>query len=70
MNPRQLTQLARRLQGRGLDEVDADLRRRHLDPETRVAIKVEAVRLNLAAAAARQGHTLQAGFTLATDLTR
>jgi hypothetical protein len=70
MTLRQLTQLARRLQGRGLDEVDAELRRQHLSPEDRVAVKTEAVRLNLAAAAARQGHNLQAGFTLATDLAR
>jgi hypothetical protein len=70
MTPRQLRQLAKDLVGRDLKAVDAELHRRHLSPEDRIAIKTETVRLNLAAAAARQGHQLQAGFTLATDLSQ
>ena len=60
LNNRQLTHLAQELTGRTLAEVDAELQRRHLDAQERIAVKVEI-------AAAATGRTMHAGFTLATD---
>jgi hypothetical protein len=60
MNNRKLLAITEALRGKSLHDVDAMLRQHHLDPQERLAVKVQ-----LAAGAA--GHTVRAGFELATD---
>jgi hypothetical protein len=62
MNNRQLLAMSQALQGQSAADVDAVLREKHLDPQERLAVKVQ-----IDAAAATQGRTVKAGVTLASD---
>jgi hypothetical protein len=61
MSPRDVVRLARELRGQPLAAVDAELRRRQLDAETRLQVKLELQ------AAGTGGHTVTAVGELATD---
>jgi hypothetical protein len=60
LNNRQLMQLARELTGRTAAEVNAELQRRHLDFQSRIAVKVQID-------ASATGRTVRAGVGPATD---